>query len=242
MTHISSMAPDTGKNSKPKQISRYLMSALREKAFQASLVLGMKRLRSIVPDDWSAPDSKLADEARILATKLCSPVLVAHSERTYCFGAILAARDGVKIDRELFYIAALLHDLGLSEQHRDKPGSFEWVSAREAHAFCLEGGLSDEKSDLVHDAVALHSSVGLANKREPEVAFVHYGAGLDLLGKRVDHIPKTDLTAILERYSREGFKEEFTCCLRYQFKTKPHSHISGHMALGLADLIPEALA
>ena len=174
----SNLAPDTGRNSKPKQISRYIASALRERAFRASLVLGLKRLRDVVPDDWAAPDSRLADEARAFATELCSPVLVAHSERTYCFGAILAARDGLKMDRELLYIACLLHDLGLSEVHRDEPGSFEWVSAREARNFCSARGLSDAKADLVHDAVALHSSVGLANRREPEVAFVHYGAGL----------------------------------------------------------------
>lgn len=236
------LAPDTGRNSKPKQISRYIASELRDRAFRAALALGLKRLRDVVPDDWAAPDSRLADEARTLATELCSPVLVAHSERTYCFGAILAARDGLKMDRELFYIACLLHDLGLSDVHRDKPGSFEWVSAREARTFCVDRGLPDAKADLVHDAVALHSSVGLANKREPEVAFVHYGAGLDLLGKRVDHIPKSDLSAVLDRFSRESFKQEFSCCLRDQYEKKPNSHISGHVALGLPDLIPDQLS
>jgi HD domain-containing protein len=240
-SQTSNLAPDKGKNSKPKQISRFIASAIRERAFRTSLAVGLKRLHAVVPADWAAPDSRLADEARTLATELCSPVLVAHSERTYCFGAILAARDGLKMDRELFYIACLLHDLGLSELHRDKPGSFEWVGAREAHRFCLDRDLPEAKADLVHDAVALHSSVGLANKREPEVAFVHYGAGLDLLGKRVDHIPKPDLTAVLDRYTRDGFKQEFTCCLVHQHEAKPTSHIAGHVALGLADLIPEEL-
>ena len=246
MSHIansaSNLAPDTGRNSKPRQISRYIASEIRERAFRASLALGLKRLQDVVPDDWAAPDSGLADEARMLASELCSPVLVAHSERTYCFGAILAARDGLKIDRELFYIAALLHDLGLSDLHRDKAGSFEWVSAHEARSFCLDHGLPTAKADLVHDAVALHSSVGLANRREPEVAFVHYGAGLDLLGKRLDHIPKSDLSAVLERFSRAGFKQEFSCCLRDQYEKKPNSHISGHVALGLPDLIVDELA
>lgn len=242
MSRTSHLAPDSGRIGKPRQISRFIRSAMRERVFRASLALGVKKLHAVVPDDWAAPDSRLADEARLLARELCSPVLVAHSERTYCFGAILAARDGLKMDRELFYIACLLHDLGLSDTYKDQSGSFEWVSAREAHRFCLDRGLSADKADLVHDAVALHSSVEVANKREPEVAFVHFGAGLDLLGKRVDHIPPVDLSAVLERYTREGFKEEFSCCLREQFEKKPDSHIAGHVALGLTDLIPDELS
>lgn len=235
------LASDPGRTAKPKQISRYIMSSLRAGAFDLSLATGLKRLKDVTPDDWSAPDSQIANDARELAQALCSPVLVAHSERTYCFASILAARDGLKLDRELLYIACLLHDLGLSDLHKDEPGSFEWVSAREARKFCQTKGLSEAKADLVHDAVALHSSVGIANKREPEVAFVHFGAGLDLLGKRLEHIPTQDLSSVLERYSREGFKKEFSCCLHDQLKAKPKSHISGHVALGLPGLIVDRL-
>ena len=36
--------------------------------------------------------------------------------RTYFFGALLGQRDSLKYDRELFYLGAVLHDLGLTER------------------------------------------------------------------------------------------------------------------------------
>lgn len=64
-------------------------------------------------------------------------MLVAHSERTYCFGALLAACDGLKLDKELFYLGCILHDLGLSEAHKEDLGSLEWVGAGLGRTFCL---------------------------------------------------------------------------------------------------------
>ncbi|MCP4933211.1 MAG: hypothetical protein GY927_03180 [bacterium] len=115
------------------------------------------------------------------------------------------------------------------------------LGAREARAFCEERGLLKSKCELVHDAIALHSSAGIANKREPEVAIVHYGAGLDLLGLRVDEIPKHDLETILESHSRKNFKCQFGDCLVKQANLKPNSHIAGGISLGLIKRIPKKL-
>ena len=137
--------------------------------------------------------------------------------------------------------AAVLHDLGLSERYEAEPGSFEWVGARKAREFCIDHSFADVKADLVHDAVALHTSFGLATSREPEVAMVHYGAGLDILGRRLEDVPRTSLETIEERYPRTGCKEHFIDCLRRQAELKPESHIAGHVALGLPDRIKDTL-
>jgi hypothetical protein len=45
-----------------------------------------------------------------------SPALAAHGYRTWMIGDALARHDGVAIDRELFYVASLLHDSGMMRQ------------------------------------------------------------------------------------------------------------------------------
>jgi len=215
---------------------------MRGARHRLALRLGLKRLQDVVPEDWQAPDSALANQARGYAEELCSPMLVAHSERTYCFGALLAARDGLKLDKELFYLGCILHDLGLSETHKDDPGSFEWVGADLARTFCLNNGLAESRADIVHDAIALHSSVGVVHKCAPELAFVHFGAALDLVGSRLEDVPKTDLSVILERYSRDNFCSEFGSCMHHQAASKPTSHIAGVVGIGFVDRFRGRLA
>ena len=236
-----SRVPDPGRLPKAVLIKRVAAQLASAKLKSLRAALGNKRDFSILPGEWAAPDSAIAQEAEKLATLLYTPIVLAHAQRTYCFGAVLAARDRLKLDRELFYIAALLHDLGLTEQYEADPGSFEWVGAKKAREFCIERGLSELKADLVHDAVALHTSFGIATSREPEVAMVHYGAGLDILGRRIDDVPKESLMTIVERYPRNGCKEHFVASLRRQSDLKPDSHIAGHVALGLPDRIIDTL-
>ena len=70
-------------------------------------------------DAVRVPDSALAKAAESYVSALSSGSLVNHLYRTYYWGTLLAQADKVRIkDEELFYVAALLHDLGLTKQHR----------------------------------------------------------------------------------------------------------------------------
>jgi hypothetical protein len=194
--------------------------------------LGFRPLRTIALDPPVVPDSEICRRAWDLARTASTPVVLNHAMRTHAFGAVLAARSGIRLDPEVFFVAAVLHDLGLTAASETEDGSFEWVGARRAAAFCAEHGLDARRTRLVHDAVALHSSVGLAHHREPEVALVHFGAGVDVLGLRLDEIPTTLLRTILERHPRLAFKHCFATLLERQATTKPRSHIAGPLGLG----------
>jgi UTP:GlnB (protein PII) uridylyltransferase len=84
---------------------------------------------------------------------------------------LLGIRDGLKCDRELLYLGAIMHDLGLTERF-DAEQRFEVNGADAARAFVLEHGLSDEKAEIVWDAIALHTSIGIAVRKQPEIALV----------------------------------------------------------------------
>lgn len=235
------LATDPGKLPTHVMLRRFIAMDARMAARRAAIALGLIRLRNILPDAWAVPDTTLARRALEHITLLNSPVVLNHALRTYAFGAVLGDRSALKFDKELFFLGAVLHDIGLSDIYADDPGSFEWAGSKRAATFCSENGLSAERTDILHDAVALHSSVGIAHKREPEIALVHYGAGLDLMGMRLGEIPPTALEAILERYPRTDFKCGFGEVVRDQARRKPKSHIAGHVAVGLPERIWETL-
>jgi hypothetical protein len=55
----------------------------------------------------------------------------------------------------------------------------------------------------------LHSAVGIAHKEGTEIALVHLGARVGLIGIHDVEIPKYTLVDILEQYPLHGFKNAF---------------------------------
>jgi hypothetical protein len=234
------LAADPGRLPAWRLLPRFVAMDARLAAARLARRLGLRRLRTLPLDVPARPDSLLARRALELATQASAPLVLNHALRSWAFGAILAARHGLRLDREVYFVAAVLHDLGLNDDLQAEAGSFEWVGARRARAFCLGAGVPRARADLVHDAIALHASVGLAHRREPEVAMVHYGAGVDVLGIRLDEIPAAATHALLEQYPRLGFTRGFGRMIADQAARKPASHIAGHVGLGFVRRIEAA--
>ena len=148
----------------------------------------------------------------------------------------------MKLDREVLFVAAMLHDLGLSDAHKNESGSFEWVGAELAHRFCIEEEKSEAIAATIHNSIALHTSVGIAGREDPEVALLHFGTGMDLFGMRLDEVPHDTLNEILRRYPRTDFKPTFSQCLNHQAETKPGSQIAAAVGIGICDRILETLS
>ena len=241
-SQTAGLVSDPGRPSKPLLAARFLRSELRSGWRRLSRLLGFRKLHEAVPEDWAIPDSAFAVRAVELADALVPEFILRHCFRSYCFGAILAARNQLRLDREAFFVAAMLHDLGLSDAHAREPASFEWVGARLAHAFCLAAEETMARAAVVHDAIALHTSVGIADGHRPEIALLHFGTGMDLFGMRLDEVPSDALDAVLSEYPRADFKAEFSPCLVRQAELKPHSQIAGAVGLGIVGRIQEHLA
>lgn len=231
------LVSDPGRPSKPVLATRFARSEIRAGLQRLSRVLGLQKLEQAVPEDWAIPDSALAVQAVQTASTLYPEFMLRHCFRSYCFGAILAARQQLPLDRELFFVAAMLHDLGLSDAHADDPGSFEWVGAGLAHAFCLNAEQAETTALIVHNAIALHTSIGIADRCQPEIALLHFGTGMDLFGMRIDEMPEEALQLVQQDYPRAGFKAEFSPCLSHQAQQKPDSQIAGAVGIGILDRI-----
>src|SRR4051812_39128990 len=102
-----------------------------------------------------------------------------------------------------------MHDLGLIPQFNGH-GSFEVEGAGVARRFLLARGLAEDKADLVHEAIALHAAVGKASKMAPEIALVHFGAGMDVVGFGAEDVSRDTVRHIVDAYPRLGFKKAFS--------------------------------
>jgi hypothetical protein len=165
----------------------------------------------LLPDQIAGiriPDSPLARAATRYARELSSDVVFNHVIRSFVFGGIVACHHGIRYDEELFYLGAVLHDLGLTGLFPG-PERFEVAGADAADAFLKERGVPAERREIVWDAIALHTSVGIASRKRPEIALVHIGAGVDVLGLEFSSIPGELMEQVLAAVPRRDFKKAF---------------------------------
>jgi hypothetical protein len=201
---------------------------------------GLRRVAEINEEDLTIPDSALARKAVELVAETSPTFLLNHGLRTYAFGAALGRRDGLKFDRELLFLAAALHDLGLVAAYDGPDESFELQGARAARGFLLGQGVDTARADLVHEAIALHSAVGVASRGAPEVQLCHYGAGVDVAGLRLYDMQWRDVQRVTDVWPRENFKQGFVPLLEDQVARKPHCHIAGIVGFGFCGMIHAA--
>jgi hypothetical protein len=151
------------------------------------------------------PDSKLAREATDLVREHGTPLLLAHSLRVYLFGAIQGRHRGWAIDRELFYVGAMFHDLGLTAKYRSPDHRFEVDGANAARDFLRANGIDEGTAGLGWDAIALHTTLEIPWHKRPEIALLNGATAADVIGRGLDEIPVGDREAILAAYPRVDF-------------------------------------
>lgn len=155
------------------------------------------------------PDSKIAREAAELVREHESEMLYNHSVRVFVFGAMKGVRDKLKFDPELLYVAALFHDLGLVEAYHTDSKRFEVDGADAARAFLRSHGIPDPKSDLVWEAIALHSTPGIPQFMRPEIALTNAGVLVDVVGIGYDDYTPEQREQVIGAFPRGDFKNEF---------------------------------
>src|ERR1700735_2609919 len=111
------------------------------------------------------PDTALVHDAMDLSRSLLESFLFNHVMRSWLFGIVLAESAAIAPDAELLAVAAILHDLGLTERDNGE-NRFEVHRASVAAEFLKERGISAQKTQPVWDAIALHTTPTLANHRE----------------------------------------------------------------------------
>jgi len=158
------------------------------------------------------PDSALAQKAVDLIFRVSPEAVWTHVVRTFVFGSLVGRGRGLHYDEELFFLGAVLHDLGLTAEFRSAQ-RFEVTGADAATLFLEEEGVLPERREIVWDAIALHTSIGIASRKRPEIALVHIGAGVDVLGAGLEALPATLVAETIEALPRHDFKNAFLSTL-----------------------------
>jgi len=154
----------------------------------------------------TVPDSRLARDASELVRDSTSDLVYHHSCRVFWFGSLQGQRKGLNFDPELLYVGAMFHDLGLNEQFRGSGHRFEVDSADEARHFLQGHGVPEESIRRVWTAIALHTTPGIPEFMEPEVALVTAGVEYDVLGIGYHDISDSDRAEITRLHPRPDFK------------------------------------
>ena len=152
------------------------------------------------------PDSALANDATAMVRDVAPELLYLHSMRVYVFGALQGERRGMRFDPELLYVGALFHDIGLVEGHRSAHDRFEVDSANAARDFLRSHGIAEEAVRMVWEAVALHTTPGIPQHMEPEIALLTAGVELDVLGIGYDELTPDQRDDVLAAFPRVHFK------------------------------------
>jgi hypothetical protein len=133
-----------------------------------------------------------------------SPAVFNHSVRSYLFSELLAAREGIRpgvdYDSETLFLGSVLHDLGTGTAAPGKQ-RFEVEGADLAAALLTEHGCERAAVDAVWEAIALHTSFGIADRRGPLCYLVHSGVGMDF-GRNAEFVDEQTAAAIHTRYPR----------------------------------------
>jgi hypothetical protein len=127
-----------------------------------------------------------------------------HSFRSYLFAVLLAEHEGLRpaadFEPDLLFFACVLHDLGTSPVAGGAQ-RFEVDGADMAAKFLTDNGADARGVDLVWEAIALHSSPGIAERRGPLAYLTRRGVGIDF-GSGSEFITDAQGQAVHARYPR----------------------------------------
>ncbi|MFK4188668.1 HD domain-containing protein [Streptomyces sparsogenes] len=171
------------------------------------------------------PDSRLAREAAAFARNASSETLFNHVMRSYLFACILFDRRGVRYDRELVFVSAVLHDLGMVEAYQTPTERFEVDGADAAQRFLEGQRMPAGRVAVVWDAIALHTNAGIATRKRPEIAMISVGSRVDFTGYELQEIPSDALEEVLTVYPRKGFKQNALNTMLSLCRTKPMAEL-----------------
>ncbi|AKN16952.1 HD-GYP domain-containing protein [Mycobacterium haemophilum DSM 44634] len=169
------------------------------------------------------PDSALVREATDFIRNAENELLFDHSRRVFLFGALRGRRLGLQPDLELLYVAAMFHDLGLTERYRSSNLRFEIDGANAARDFLLHRGVDAVDVRKVWLSIALHTTPGVPQFLEPEIALVNFGVETDVVGIGRDELSSEAIDAVTAAHPRPDFKNRILVAFNDGMKHRPDS-------------------
>lgn len=184
------------------------------------------------------PDTALVRDITEYVREHESELLFHHSRRVFLFGSLMGQHRGLSVDPELLYAGAMFHDLGLTDTFHTSQLRFEVDSANAARAFLTARGVSAAEAQKVWTGIALHTTPGVPEFMEPEVALVTAGVETDVLGIWYHELSAEQRSAVVEAHPRPDFKNRILAAFTAGNVHRPDSTFGNVNADVLAHFMP----
>jgi hypothetical protein len=169
------------------------------------------------------PDTQLVREITEYIRGTEDELLFNHSRRVFLFGTLQGRRRGLQPDPELLYAGAMFHDIGLTEGYRTSTLRFEVDGANAARDFLLERGIDESAARKVWLSIALHTTPGVPEFLDPEIALVTAGVETDVLGIGRGDLSSDEIEAVTAAHPRPDFKNRILRAFNDGMKHRPDS-------------------
>jgi HD domain len=169
------------------------------------------------------PDTPLVREITEYIRDTEDELLFNHSRRVFLFGTLQGHRRGLQPDPELLYAGAMFHDIGLTANYRTSMLRFEVDGANAARNFLLERGVDEAAARKVWLSIALHTTPGVPEFLEPEIALVTAGVETDVLGIGRNDLSAEAIEAVTAAHPRPDFKNRILRAFTDGMKHRPRS-------------------
>jgi hypothetical protein len=183
------------------------------------------------------PQTSAAEAALSVATRFYSPALLNHCVRSYLWGTMYGAAHGITFDDELYYVSALLHDIGLTEAFDSHTLPFEEAGGNLAWVFGVAAGWPADRAARAAEIIVLHMRDDVPSAADPESHILQVATSWEVVGRRPEDFPPETRARMLARYPRRDFGAEFLACFQDQAKRKPASAAAASIANNAAGRI-----
>jgi hypothetical protein len=180
-----------------------------------------------------------------LLNRVSDPWLANHCLRTHLWAFLLGRSERRAFDEEALFVAAILHDLGLTAGGAALAGRgaecFAVEGAFAAEAFLERAGALDGgRRRAVADAIAMHMNVRVPPGKGVEAYLLHEGAAFDVVGARFGEIGAATREQALARHPRLEMKAAIAEAMKAQSRGRPASRAALLCRLGFIGMIRRA--
>ena len=183
-------------------------------------MIDWRPLEDVTAGRLGLPDTPTARAAAALCGEASEPFLANHQLRSYLWASVLGRARDITVDHESLFVAAALHDLGLTDTFR-AGGCFEIVGGDAAAQFLAARGWSAERADIVRRAIVLHVEHSVPLELGAEAHVLDLGISVDVSGRRLEEIDPGVRSNVLEGFPRLDFKRLMTEVLRRDAEAQP---------------------
>lgn len=198
------------------------------------------KLRVMEVADIQPPDSAMTRAAIAICQDASEPFLFNHCFRAY-FWARLLDNDQRPYDHEAMFTAMMLHDIGLTEQHRLKSNQeqcFTLAGARLVNSLAQKHAWEDHRANIAANAISLHLNILVGAEHGKEAQMVRAGSGADVAGISLNLLHSDQIDSVITCYPRLNMKQNIISALNNEAEACPCCRIAFlRNRLGFHDLI-----